>query len=65
MRRIFLALALMASPALAAEKQDSSFKGGSPGTNVELPYLMAPMKTADGKLAGYAYITSRLTAASP
>ena len=38
--------------------------GGKPGTNVDMPYLMAPMTDADGKLAGYAYISSRLTATS-
>ena len=34
------------------------------GNNVDMPFLMAPMTDADGKLTGYAYITSRLTASS-
>ena len=29
-----------------------------------MPYLMAPLTNADGKLAGYAYISSRLTAST-
>jgi hypothetical protein len=29
-----------------------------------MPYLMAPMTGGDGKLTGYAYISSRLTATS-
>ena len=39
-------------------------KGGAPGTNIDMPFLMAPMTGADGKLSGYAYISSRLTATS-
>jgi hypothetical protein len=65
MRRILLALTLIASPSLAAEKADPNLVSGTPGMNVEMPYLMAPMKGADGKLAGYAYLTTRLTAGSP
>jgi hypothetical protein len=60
MRRALTALFLLAltAPAFAADKE------GKPGTNVDMPYLMAPMTGADGKLAGYAYISSRLTATS-
>ncbi len=66
MRRLLLALTLVAAPALAAEKaSDATVKGGDPGTNVEMPYLMAPMNDADGKLTAYAYISTRLTAGSP
>jgi len=65
MRRILFALTLVVSPALAAEKTTAPVVSGVPGTNVEMPYLMAPMKGADGKLSGYAYISSRLTAGSP
>jgi hypothetical protein len=66
MRRILFALSLIAVPALAAEKaDDAQIKGGPPGTNVEMPYLMAPMNDGDGKLAAYAYISTRLTAGSP
>lgn len=38
-------------------------KAGDPGTNVEMPFLIAPM-TKDGKLLGYAYISSHLVATS-
>ena len=73
MRRILLALTLIAAPAFAAEKADApkadgkSDAAGKPdGSNVNrVPYLMAPMKGADGKLSGYAYIVSRFTATSP
>jgi hypothetical protein len=51
----------LAVPAFAAE---DGGKGGKPGTNVQMDYLMAPLTGAAGKLIGYAYITSRLTAAS-
>jgi hypothetical protein len=44
-------------------KKEGEAKKGNPGTNVDMPYLMAPMIDADGKLTGYAYISSRLTAA--
>jgi len=70
MRRMLTILALLAftAPALAAEQAGeparSEAKGGKPGTNVEMPFLMAPMTGADGKLSGYAYISSRLTATS-
>jgi hypothetical protein len=61
-------LALLAFPALAAEEHGKSEggekKGGKPGTNVDMPFLMAPLTDADGKLTGYAYISSRLTATS-
>ena len=67
-----LAFLAMAVPAMAAEhgapaNGDPSHapqKGGRPGTNVDMPYLMAPLTNADGKLIGYAYISSRLTASS-
>ena len=66
MRRLLLVLTLVAAPALAAEKaDDTKAKGGDPGTNVAMPFLMAPMNGADGKLTAYAYISTRLTASSP
>jgi hypothetical protein len=66
-----LALAL-ALPSFAADekvkpadvKAGEGKKGGKPGTNVDMPYLIAPLTNADGKLTGYAYLSSRLTAAS-
>ncbi len=65
----FLAMALPAmaaehAPAAKSEGGHEAKKGGKPGTNVDMPFLMAPMTNADGKLTGYAYITSRLTATS-
>lgn len=59
---ILLALAI---PAQAAdETAANSQRGGRPGTNVEMPFLMAPLTNSDGKLIGYAYISTRLTAVS-
>ena len=55
-----LLLAALAIPAAAEDAQ----KGGKPGTNVEMPFLMAPLSDTDGKLLGYAYISTRLTAMS-
>ena len=57
-------LLLMAAMALPAQAADDAQKGGKPGTNVEMPFLMAPLSNADGKLIGYAYISTRLTAMS-
>jgi hypothetical protein len=56
---IIVALAALATvtPALAAEK------AGDPGTNVDMPFLIAPM-SKDGKLLGYSYISSKLVASS-
>ena len=45
-------------------KKEGDAEKGKPGTNVDMPYLMAPLTDTDGKLTGYAYISSRLTAAS-
>jgi hypothetical protein len=64
MRRILLlflllVLAAMGQPALAA-----GATAGAPGTNVEMPFLIAPM-SKDGKLLGYAYISSKMVASSP
>lgn len=54
---IALAVLTAAVPAFAAPN------AGDPGTNVEMPFLIAPM-TKDGKLLGYAYISSKLVASS-
>jgi hypothetical protein len=72
MKRAALLMFLAVLPAMAAEegghhgaaKEGEAKKGGAPGTNVDMPFLMAPITTEDGKLTGYAYISSRLTAAS-
>jgi hypothetical protein len=65
---ILLLLAALAVPsAWAADEKPagvSGAKGGKPGTNVDMPYLMAPLTNADGKLLGYAYLSTRLTAMS-
>ena len=66
-----LVLAL-AAPSFAAEEKGAAkpaaggeaAKKGKPGTNIDLPNLMAPLTNEDGKLMGYAYLGSRLTAAS-
>jgi len=58
-----LGLAVAFSAAAAGEGGEAAGKG-KPGTNVDMPYLMAPMTDADGRLTGYAYISSRLTASS-
>jgi hypothetical protein len=64
LRLPLLFVCLAAAPAIAAASA-SSTKEGAPGTNVDMPFLMAPLTGEDGKLSGYAYISSRLTAASP
>ena len=56
-------LLLAAAFAIPAQADDAQ-KGGKPGTNVEMPFLMAPLSDADGKLIGYAYLSTRLTAMS-
>lgn len=57
-----LLLLALAVPAFAADSAEPA--KGKPGTNVEMPYLMAPMNGADGNLDGYAYIQLLLTATS-
>lgn len=54
---VLLFVLAAAMPAAAAEPA----AGGAPGTNIEMPFLMAPMNGADGNLAGYAYISCRVT----
>ncbi len=58
LRLALICLALLWQAAAFAAKQQE------PGTNVEMPYLMAPM-TVDGKLVAYAYISSQIIAVSP
>jgi hypothetical protein len=58
-------LAVLTLPALAAEeKKEGEAKKGKPGTNVDMPFLMAPLTNTEGKLSGYAYLSTRLTAMS-
>jgi hypothetical protein len=60
-RIAILALAgLLAGPAMAATPNKNA-----PGTSVEMPAIIAPMDNADGRLAGYAYITCTIIASSP
>lgn len=54
---------LMAS-AWAADEAPAKKKAEEPGTHVQMPFLIAPM-SADGKLQGYAYISSKLVASTP
>ena len=56
-------LLLFTALGTSAHAEDSP-KKGEPGTNVEMPFLMAPLNNADGKLIGYAYLSTRLTAMS-
>lgn len=57
-----LTLILLAAPALAAAPAKD--KPLEPGSTVEMPFLVAPM-SQDGKLLGYAYISSKLVCTSP
>ena len=66
-----LAVSVLAASAAEEKKQTAKpeagagdTKKGEPGTNVDMPYLMAPMTNADGKLSGYAYLSTRLTAST-
>src|ERR1700691_4926076 len=53
-------------PAAAAEDapKDAKKKTEEPGTHVQMPFLIAPM-SVDGKLQGYADISSKLVAPTP
>ena len=68
MRRVLTALifAGLSAPAFAAGAPAAPAQSakGDLGSHVEMPYLMAPMTDADGKLSGYAYISTILTATS-
>ena len=67
-RKRLLLGGLLAAPLLlgfSAAAQEAGGEGGKPGTNVDMPFLIAPMNDADGKLVSYAYISSRLTATAP
>ena len=60
---IFAILLFAATSAAAAEDAPKK-KAEEPGTHVQMPFLIAPM-SADGKLQGYAYISSKLVASTP
>ncbi|HEY4125321.1 MAG TPA: hypothetical protein VGM36_11955 [Rhizomicrobium sp.] len=57
---------LLAVPALAAEaEKPAKPSDNAPGTSVEMPAIISPINDADGRLAGYAYITCTIVASSP
>lgn len=56
--------AFAAEKAEGAKKEGGEAKKGKPGTNVDMPFLMAPLTNVEGKLTGYAYISTRLTAST-
>jgi hypothetical protein len=58
-----LALAMLQPMQAAGEKADAPQGEGKPGNNVEMPFLIVPMSN-DGKLIGYAYISSKMVATS-
>lgn len=68
MRRAVLLLSLLIlslfSTPLWAAGEEGVKKRPEPGTTVEMPYLIVPM-SLEGKLLGYAYITSKLICSSP
>jgi hypothetical protein len=65
LRTSLLVAALAAVLATALEGNvRAAEQAGAPGTNVDMPILMAPM-SKDGMLLGYAYVTSVLVATSP
>ena len=64
MHRILVPLLLLVTVAMGQPAQAAGVKEGAPGTNVEMPFLIAPM-SKDGKLLGYAYISSKMVTSSP
>ncbi len=62
--RALAILAIALSVATPAVGEDAPKKIEEPGTHVQMPFLIAPMNV-DDKLAGYAYISSKLVAATP
>lgn len=62
MRAVLPVFLLLAMPAWADGA--AQIKGGAPGTNVVMPYVIAPMDDGSGRLTSYAYLLPRLTAAS-
>ena len=63
MRRILVPLLLLVLAATGQPAAAANAKEGPPGTNVEMPFLIAPMNK-DGKLLGFAYISSKMVASS-
>lgn len=63
MRRFLIPILIGLCLVAAREAPAAAPKEGAPGTNVEMPFLIAPM-SKDGKLLGYAYISSKTVASS-
>ena len=63
MRAKFVSVVLLSLLLPAAAWAGEPAKTGAPGTNVEMPFLIAPM-SSNGRLDGYAYISSKLVATS-
>ena len=63
MRRAFVSLLLTAFAAASQPVLAADAGTGALGTNVEMPYLIAPM-SQDGRLLGYSYISSKMVASS-
>ena len=60
---IVMVMTLGLGPAFAAGEAEPGDKKPEPGTTVEMPFLIAPM-SVDGKLQGYAYISSKMVCSS-
>ena len=58
MRRVLALLAVLVA-VFAAAPAYADDKPGDPGTNVEMPFLIAPL-SIDGRLYGYAYISLKV-----
>jgi hypothetical protein len=58
-----LAVCLAFGPALGAGESEANSKRPEPGVTVEMPFLIAPV-SVDGKLQGYAYISSKMVCSS-
>jgi len=56
-------MAIASGAACAAGEAESDGKKQELGPNVEMPFLIAPM-SLDGKLQGYAYISSKMVCSS-
>lgn len=61
---VALLFALAAGPGVAADSKASDKPATTPGSSVEMPYLIAPLSVG-GTLQGYAYISSKIVGASP
>jgi hypothetical protein len=60
-----LALAALLGDANADAASNPAKDAPAPGSSVEMPYLIAPMNDADGKLLAYAYVSTKIVASSP